>query len=67
MILAFVEFPEGAKAGGVSQGVLTRLGWTEPAIVLVLQLAALGLVRAYPITRGMHEANVRNLAERDLI
>ncbi len=64
MILAFVGFPEGAKAGGVSPTTLERLGWTEPTVAILLQIAALALVLAYPITRTMHEANLRKLAER---
>lgn len=64
IILAFVEFPEVASAGKVSQEVLTNFGWTEPAVVMALQLCALALVSFYPITKSMHDANVRALAER---
>ncbi|ALC14676.1 MFS transporter [Sphingopyxis sp. 113P3] len=62
MILAYVEFPEGAKVGQVSQDVLIKLGWTEPAVIMGLQIAALGLILGYPITRAIHEANLRKLA-----
>lgn len=64
IILAFVEFPENAKVGEVSQQVLVNFAWTEPAVIMALQLCALGLIIAYPITKAMHEANLRTLAER---
>jgi glycoside/pentoside/hexuronide:cation symporter, GPH family len=64
MILAYVGFPEGAKAGDVPARILERLGWTEPTVVILLQAAALALVLAYPITRAMHEANLRRIATR---
>lgn len=63
MILAYVKFPEGAKVGEVPAGVLTNFAWTEPAIVMTLQFCALALTLAYPITKTMHEANLRKLAE----
>ena len=64
MILALIEFPEGAKIGEVSQEVLTRLALIEPAIIVVLQAAAFSLILAYPITKAMHAANLRKLAAR---
>jgi len=65
IILAYVEFPEVAKAGQVSQEVLTNFGWTEPAVVMALQLCALALVCAYPITKALHAANLKTLEERN--
>lgn len=64
VILAFVGFPEGAKAGEILPPTLDRLAWTEPMVAILLQIAALVLVLAYPINRTMHEANLRKLAER---
>ena len=63
LILSSVNFPMGAKQGEVPQQVLTRLALTEPAIVLTLQVCALLMILGFPITRAMHQANLRRLGE----
>ncbi len=65
IILSWVGFPENAKVGEVPEQVLRDFAWTEPAVVMVLQLCAFALVCAYPITKAMHEANLRKLAENE--
>lgn len=65
IILTYVGFPENAKVGEVPEQVLRDFAWTEPAVVMVLQLCALALVCAYPITKAIHEANLRKLAENE--
>ncbi len=62
LILAFVGFPESAKQGEVSQDVLTMLALTEPAVIMALQLCGLFTILAFPITREVHEANLRKIA-----
>lgn len=64
MILAFVEFPAGAKAGEVGQDVLLSFALAEPAAVMALQFTALALILSYPLTRAAHEANLRKLADQ---
>ena len=64
LILSFVGFPEGAKQGQVPADVLTRFGLTEPGVVLVLQVLALCMILGFPITRAVHEQNLRTLADR---
>ena len=64
IILSVVNFPQGAKQGEVPQSVLTNLALLEPAIVLALQLGALLMILGFPITRAMHAANVRKLADQ---
>ena len=65
LILAFVRFPEGAKQGQVSASVLFDLGLTEPVTVMALQTLALLMILGFPITRVVHERNLRILSERE--
>lgn len=64
LILAFVGFPEGAKQGEVPQDVLITLALTEPAVIMALQLCGLLTILAFPITREVHEANLRKIAQQ---
>ncbi len=65
LILAFVAFPESAKQGEVPQSVLTRLALTEPAMIMALQLGWLAMIAFFPITRAVHQDNLRMLAHRE--
>ena len=62
LILTFVSFPGGAKQGEVPQGVLTTLALTEPAVIMMLQVCGLLALFAFPITKAVHEANLRKIA-----
>ena len=62
LILSFVAFPENAKQGEVSAGVLTTLALTEPAVIMALQICGLLAIMAFPIDREVHEANLRKIA-----
>ena len=62
LILTFVGFPGGAKQGEVPQGVLTTLALTEPAVIMMLQVCGLLALLAFPITKAVHEANLRKIA-----
>ena len=64
LILTFVSFPDGAKQGEVSADVLIRLGITEPTVVLLMSLIATLLIVAFPITRQVHEDNLRKLSRQ---
>ncbi len=62
LILTFVGFPDGAKQGEVPQNVLTTLALTEPAVIMMLQVCGLLALLAFPITKAVHEANLRKIA-----
>lgn len=64
VILTLVDFPKGAAVGSVDGAILTRLAFIEPVVVASLQACALLLVAGYPITRAMHEHNLRRIALR---
>ena len=64
-ILDLVGFPQGAKQGEVPADVLWRLGTIEPAIAAGLAFIAFLCLLSYPITREVHEDNLRKLRERD--
>lgn len=63
MVLLLAGFPEGAKAGEISQDTLWRLGaWYVPTI-LALWLAMMAVLSSYRLGREDHETNLRLLAE----
>lgn len=61
-VLAFIEFPIGAKRDAVSPEVLRGLGMAYIPTVLVLYSVAIGWLFAFNITRGRHEENLRTLS-----
>lgn len=63
LILAWVNFPQHAKQGSVPIDVLNQLAIIEPLIIFGLQAVALLCILAYPITRTVHEANVRKVRD----
>jgi GPH family glycoside/pentoside/hexuronide:cation symporter len=65
IILAFVNFPEGAKPGQVPEAVLRDLALTYLPIVAVLYLVFLGFLASYRISRESHAENLRSLADHD--
>ena len=60
-VLAFVNFPDDAKRGGVSPEVLTDLGMAYIPMILGLYGIAIGLLFFYNIDRKKHEANLSHL------
>ena len=67
LILTFVQFPEGAKQGAVPADVLTKFALTEPTVVMICQVLAMLMILGFPITRAVHEANLRKLDERQVM
>lgn len=65
LILDFVAFPEGAKAGEVPAAVLRDMVLVEVPIIMALQLLTLLCIWLYPITRQRHEENLRKIHARD--
>lgn len=66
LILTLAGFPGGAEQGQVSPEALTRPGITAPLIVLALMLVSTLLLMPFPITRAVHEDNLRRLAEQEI-
>ncbi len=60
-VLAFIEFPVGAKRDAVDPEVLRSLGLAYIPTVLVLYSVAIGWLFAFNITRSRHEENLRTL------
>jgi len=64
LILTFVAFPENATQGSVPEPVLHLLALTEPAVIMFLQICGLLALIAFPITKQVHEANLRAIARQ---
>jgi len=62
MILLAIGFPQEAKPGQVSEGVITNLGVVYLAVLAALYGAAILCVSLYRITREGHEESLRKLA-----
>lgn len=62
MILLAIGFPQNAKPGQVSQGVVDNLGVVFLVVLAVLYGAAILCVSLYRITREGHEESLRKLA-----
>lgn len=60
-VLAFVNFPDDAKRGGVAPEVLNGLGLAYIPIITGLYGIAIGLLFFYNIDRKKHEANLDHL------
>ncbi len=60
-VLAFVQFPDDARRGGVSPEVLTGLGMAYIPMIVGLYGIAIGLLFFYNIDRKRHEANLSHL------
>jgi Na+/melibiose symporter-like transporter len=62
LLLAAIEFPQGAKPGEVDPGIILNLGLAYvPAVFSVYMISVL-FVAAYRISRATHEANLQRLA-----
>ncbi|MEO2168271.1 MAG: MFS transporter, partial [bacterium] len=64
-ILVFVNFPEEAIPGQVSEAVLRDLALTYMPIVGALYLIFIGFLASYRISRESHGENLRALSGRD--
>ena len=62
MILLAIGFPQEAKPGQVSEGVITNLGIVYLVVLAGLYGAAILCVSLYRITREGHEESLRKLA-----
>jgi Na+/melibiose symporter-like transporter len=60
-VLAFVQFPDDAKRGGVPEEVLTGLGIAYIPLIVGLYGISIGLLFFYDIDRKRHEANLAHL------
>ncbi len=58
LVLAFVNFPEGAKPGDVSESTVLDFGQTYLIAILALWILRIFCVRLYKIDRAAHERNV---------
>jgi Na+/melibiose symporter-like transporter len=65
LILTLVHFPAHAKAGAVDPAVLNHLALLYVPIIIGLFLASALFLMPYRITRRVHEANLKKLAEAD--
>lgn len=64
MILSLSQFPEGAKPGQVPADALHRMVVLQISFTAVLQLLAIACALLYPITRAIHQENLRRLGDR---
>jgi Na+/melibiose symporter-like transporter len=62
MILLAIGFPQNAKPGEVSEGVVSNLGLTYLFVLGGLYGAAILCVSLYRITRDSHAASLAKLA-----
>jgi Na+/melibiose symporter-like transporter len=61
LILSLSNFPEGATPGQVDPAVLIRMIVLMTASAAVCNVLAIACANAYPITRAIHQGNVRTL------
>jgi glycoside/pentoside/hexuronide:cation symporter, GPH family len=61
LILAYIEFPEGAKPGQIPFEMLDKLAMTYLPVAAVLYAIGLYCMNQYKISRATHEANVAAL------
>lgn len=65
LILSLIDFPEGADPASVDPDILWRLGASYAPALLILWLSALFFIARYRIDKGMHEENLRRLADTE--
>jgi Na+/melibiose symporter-like transporter len=62
LLLAAIEFPQGAKPGEVDPGIIVNLGFAYVPSVFVVYIISVLFVTAYRISRASHQANLERLA-----
>jgi Na+/melibiose symporter-like transporter len=62
MLLAAVNFPQGAQPGQVPQAILHELGMTYIPVLATLYVVALACLLGYRISRARHEETLARLA-----
>jgi Na+/melibiose symporter-like transporter len=62
LLLAVIQFPQGAKPGDVEPGIVVNLGLVYVPAVFSVYIISVLLVAAYRISRAAHEENLRRLA-----
>jgi Na+/melibiose symporter-like transporter len=62
LVLALIDFPQGAEPGQVPEEQLFDLGLVFAPLYVGIYLVALGFVAAYRISRADHEANLARLS-----
>jgi Na+/melibiose symporter-like transporter len=62
VLLAAIEFPQGAKPGEVDPGIILNLGLVYVPSVFVVYMISVLFVAAYRISRASHQANLDRLA-----
>jgi Na+/melibiose symporter-like transporter len=62
MLIAAIQFPQGAKPGAVSPEIVRNLGWVYVPTAIVLYGLAVLFLMGYRITRESHAESLRKLA-----
>jgi len=62
VLLAAIEFPQGAKPGEVDPGIVVNLGLVYVPSVFVVYMISVLFVAAYRISRASHQENLDRLA-----
>ena len=62
VLLAAIEFPQGAKPGEVDPGIVLNLGLVYVPSVFVVYMISVLFVAAYRISRASHQENLDRLA-----
>jgi len=63
-VLALAGLPAGADPSQVGEDVVFRLGAIYVPVILILWLLMMAAISRYKLSRGDHEENLRQLAER---
>jgi glycoside/pentoside/hexuronide:cation symporter, GPH family len=63
VILGLVAFPQNAQPGQVAQSTLNRLLLVDIGLVSLFYLLSIACLAAYPITKAVHQANLRKLGQ----
>jgi hypothetical protein len=61
LVLAAIQFPQGAQPGAVDFDVIRRLGLVYAPAILFFYMISIAFIAAYRISRETHEDNVRRL------
>lgn len=64
-ILAYIQFPTGAKPGDVPESTLTELALIFTPVLWFFYFASIAVLSMYQINREDHTENLRRLAEGD--
>jgi Na+/melibiose symporter-like transporter len=62
LLLAAIQFPQGAKPGEVDPGIILKLGLVYVPSVFVVYMISILFVAAYRISRASHQENLERLA-----